>query len=105
MNFPCIFGYLSMIFSVIPYDTLILLKYCILKRVGFKIQPEQFLNFFLIFGEKFSLVSYKLVSYIKKTCSATWKRTAPLLRALETLIIHVNNLSTPAGNVVVDGDG
>ena len=58
-----------MIFSVIPYYTLKLLKYCILKKVGFKIQPERFLNLFLIFREKFSLVSYKLVSYKKKTCT------------------------------------
>ena len=53
-------------FSVIYYDTLKLPKYCILKKVGFKIQPERFLNLFLIFGEKSSLVSYKLVSYKKK---------------------------------------
>ena len=55
-----------MIFSVIPYNTLKLLKYCIFKKVGFKIQPERFLNLFLIFGEKIRMVSYKLVSYRKK---------------------------------------
>ena len=54
---------------MIPYDTLKILKYCILKKISFKIQPERFLNLFLIFGEKFSLVSYKLVSYKKKTCN------------------------------------
>ena len=54
-----------MIFSVIPYYTLKLLKYCILKKVGFKIQSERFLNLFLIFKEKFSLISYKLVSHKK----------------------------------------
>ena len=37
-----------------------------LKKNDFKVQPEQFLNLFLIFKEKFSLVSYKLVSYKKK---------------------------------------
>ena len=64
--FSCIFSYLSLIFILIPYNTLKLQKYCILKKIGFKIQPERFLNFFLIFGEKLSLVSYKLVSYKKK---------------------------------------
>ena len=53
-----------MVFSVIPYNTLKPLKYWILK-VDFKIQPEQFLNLFLIFEEKFSLVSYDLVSLKK----------------------------------------
>ena len=38
-------------------------------KKSFKIQPERFLNLFLIFGEKFSLVSHKLVSYKKKTCT------------------------------------
>ena len=65
-SFFCIFSCVSMIFSVVSYDTLKLLKYWTLKKVGFKIQPEWFLNLFLIFGEKFSLVSYKLVSYKKK---------------------------------------
>ena len=64
--FPCIFSYLSTIFSMIPYNNLKLLKYHILKKIVFKIQPERFFNLFLIYGEKFSLVSYKLVSYKKK---------------------------------------
>ena len=65
-SFFCIFRCVSMIFSVVSYDTLKLLKYWTLKKVGFKIQPEWFLNLFLIFGQKFSLVSYKLVSYKKR---------------------------------------
>ena len=36
------------------------------KKSWFQIQPEQFLNLFLIFREKFSLVSYKLFFYKKK---------------------------------------
>ena len=66
-----------MIFSVIPYYTLKLLKYCILKKVGFKIQPERFLNLFLIFREKFSLVSYKLVSYKKKNVYGSEQSDVP----------------------------
>ena len=39
-----------------------------------KIQPGWFLNLFLIFSQKFSLISYKRVSYKKKTCNVRGKR-------------------------------
>ena len=69
-----------MVFSVIPYNTLKPLKYWILK-VDFKIQPEQFLNLFLIFEEKFSLVSYDLVSLKKKRVSVILQRANAALIA------------------------